>query len=165
MRHLSSVLLVVLCLVCAVVAAFGADSVNVVVLAPKTLYSGGAASLTITTVNISDQSPVDIRVIARLDSSDSGSLVLFDGRTGVEGHLVVPVEVPVWDSGVYSLVVEAAGVDEPLQADVEIRSMPVILIGAIGGMIAFGIIGLFAGAVLLSILYKLFGEWLEQESH
>jgi len=43
--------------------------------------------------------------------------------------------------------------------------MPVILVGAIGGMIAFGIIGLFTGAVLLSILYKLFGEWLEQESH
>jgi len=42
--------------------------------------------------------------------------------------------------------------------------MPVILIGAIGGMIAYGIIGLFAGAVILSILYKLFGEWLEQES-
>jgi len=43
--------------------------------------------------------------------------------------------------------------------------MPVILIGAIGGMIAFGIIGLFAGAVILSILYRLFGEWLAQESH
>jgi predicted PurR-regulated permease PerM len=42
--------------------------------------------------------------------------------------------------------------------------MPVILLGAIGGMIAYGIIGLFAGAVLLSIFYKLFGEWLTQES-
>jgi predicted PurR-regulated permease PerM len=42
--------------------------------------------------------------------------------------------------------------------------MPVILFGAIGGMIALGIIGLFAGAVLLSIVYKLFGEWLTQES-
>ena len=42
--------------------------------------------------------------------------------------------------------------------------MPVILIGAIGGMIAAGIIGLFAGAVILSIWYKLFGHWLEQES-
>jgi predicted PurR-regulated permease PerM len=41
--------------------------------------------------------------------------------------------------------------------------MPVILIGAIGGMIAAGIIGLFAGAVVLSIWYKLFGLWLEQE--
>lgn len=42
--------------------------------------------------------------------------------------------------------------------------MPVILFGAIGGMLAYGIIGLFAGAVLLSIFYKLFGEWLAQES-
>ena len=41
--------------------------------------------------------------------------------------------------------------------------MPVILIGAIGGMIAAGIVGLFAGAVVLSIWYKLFGLWLEQE--
>jgi predicted PurR-regulated permease PerM len=43
--------------------------------------------------------------------------------------------------------------------------MPVILIGAIGGMISSGIIGLFAGAVVLSIWYKLFATWLEQESH
>jgi len=41
--------------------------------------------------------------------------------------------------------------------------MPVILIGAIGGMVASGIIGLFAGAVVLSIWYKLFTLWLEQE--
>jgi predicted PurR-regulated permease PerM len=43
--------------------------------------------------------------------------------------------------------------------------MPVILIGAIGGMIMSGIIGLFAGAVVLSIWYKLFGLWIEQEAH
>ncbi len=42
--------------------------------------------------------------------------------------------------------------------------MPIILFGAIGGMLAYGIIGLFAGAVLLSIFYKLFGEWLTQEA-
>jgi predicted PurR-regulated permease PerM len=42
--------------------------------------------------------------------------------------------------------------------------MPVILIGAIGGMISAGIMGLFAGAVILSIWYKLFGLWLEQEA-
>jgi len=42
--------------------------------------------------------------------------------------------------------------------------MPVILIGAIGGMIMSGIIGLFAGAVILSIWYKLFGLWLDQEA-
>jgi len=42
--------------------------------------------------------------------------------------------------------------------------MPVILIGAIGGMIAMGIVGLFAGAVVLSIWYKLFQLWMEQEA-
>jgi predicted PurR-regulated permease PerM len=42
--------------------------------------------------------------------------------------------------------------------------MPVILIGAIGGMVTSGIIGLFAGAVLLSIGYKLFLLWLDQEA-
>ncbi len=42
--------------------------------------------------------------------------------------------------------------------------MPVILIGAIGGMIASGIIGLFAGAVVLSIWYKLFQAWLADEA-
>ena len=43
--------------------------------------------------------------------------------------------------------------------------MPVILIGAIGGMLASGIIGLFAGAVVLSIWYKLFRTWLEQQGN
>jgi len=42
--------------------------------------------------------------------------------------------------------------------------MPVILIGAIGGMASSGIFGLFAGAVILSIWYKLFTEWLNQQA-
>ncbi|NQX89373.1 MAG: AI-2E family transporter [Halioglobus sp.] len=42
--------------------------------------------------------------------------------------------------------------------------MPVILVGAIGGMIMSGIIGLFAGAVILSIFYKLFILWLDQQA-
>ncbi|MEM9254603.1 MAG: AI-2E family transporter [Pseudomonadota bacterium] len=42
--------------------------------------------------------------------------------------------------------------------------MPIILVGAIGGMIMSGIIGLFAGAVVLSIWYKLFGLWMEQQA-
>jgi predicted PurR-regulated permease PerM len=42
--------------------------------------------------------------------------------------------------------------------------MPIILFGAIGGMIMSGIIGLFVGAVILSIVYKLFGLWLQQQA-
>ena len=45
------------------------------------------------------------------------------------------------------------GVDAP---------MPIILIGAIGGMITSGLIGLFLGAVLLAIGYQIFMEWVDE---
>lgn len=41
--------------------------------------------------------------------------------------------------------------------------MLVILIGAIGGMIVAGIVGLFTGAVVLGLSYQLFITWLEQQ--
>ncbi len=41
--------------------------------------------------------------------------------------------------------------------------MLVILLGAIGGMLLSGIIGLFTGAVVLALAYKLFMSWLETE--
>jgi predicted PurR-regulated permease PerM len=34
-------------------------------------------------------------------------------------------------------------------------------LGAIGGFVAMGIIGLFVGAIVLSVGYKLFLAWLE----
>jgi len=46
------------------------------------------------------------------------------------------------------------GVDAP---------MLVILLGAIGGMIMSGIVGLFIGAVILALGYKLFQAWIEWE--
>jgi len=39
--------------------------------------------------------------------------------------------------------------------------MLVILLGAIGGMITSGIVGLFVGAIVLALGYKLVGEWLQ----
>ena len=43
------------------------------------------------------------------------------------------------------------GVDAP---------MPIILLGALGGMISAGIIGLFVGAVLLAVGYQVFMAWV-----
>jgi predicted PurR-regulated permease PerM len=43
------------------------------------------------------------------------------------------------------------GVDAP---------MPVILIGALGGLASTGIVGMFAGAVLLALGYQLFMAWV-----
>lgn len=42
--------------------------------------------------------------------------------------------------------------------------MPVIFIGAIGGFIYSGLVGLFTGAVVFSIGYKLFLFWLEEKN-
>lgn len=38
--------------------------------------------------------------------------------------------------------------------------MPVVLIGAIGGMVSNGVIGLFIGPVILAVAYRLFWEWV-----
>jgi predicted PurR-regulated permease PerM len=40
--------------------------------------------------------------------------------------------------------------------------MPVILLGAIGGMLMSGLIGLFVGAVVLSVGYTLYATWLNE---
>jgi len=40
----------------------------------------------------------------------------------------------------------------------------VVFLGAIGGFVAMGIIGLFVGAIVLSVGYKLFLAWLEGDS-
>ena len=42
--------------------------------------------------------------------------------------------------------------------------MPVVLLGALGGMIWMGLIGLFLGSVILSVGYQLFWAWVAQES-
>lgn len=43
--------------------------------------------------------------------------------------------------------------------------LPLLLIfaGVIGGLIAFGLIGLFIGPVLLAVAYTLLGAWLDLE--
>jgi predicted PurR-regulated permease PerM len=46
------------------------------------------------------------------------------------------------------------GVDAP---------MPVVLIGALGGMITNGIIGLFIGPVILAVGYQLFWQWVKDQ--
>jgi predicted PurR-regulated permease PerM len=41
----------------------------------------------------------------------------------------------------------------------------VVFLGAIGGFIATGFLGLFLGAVILSLGYKLFESWMDEESN
>jgi predicted PurR-regulated permease PerM len=67
---------------------------------------------------------------------------------------------------VYSLLVSFSdGVLKPmfLGRGVDVP-MLVILLGAIGGMITAGIIGLFTGAVVLALGYQLFQFWLHEDT-
>ena len=43
--------------------------------------------------------------------------------------------------------------------------MLVVLLGAIGGMLMSGIIGLFIGPVVLSITYKIFCSWIHNDAN
>jgi len=55
--------------------------------------------------------------------------------------------------GVLKPILMGRGVDVP---------MLVILIGAIGGMMLMGMIGLFVGAVIFALAYTLFGFWMKE---
>lgn len=41
--------------------------------------------------------------------------------------------------------------------------MPVILLGALGGMVSGGIVGMFVGAVLLAVGYQVFMDWIDPD--
>ncbi|MCU0898759.1 MAG: AI-2E family transporter, partial [Burkholderiales bacterium] len=38
-----------------------------------------------------------------------------------------------------------------------------ILAGVIGGLVAFGLIGIFVGPLVLAVAYKLLGAWMAEE--
>ena len=40
--------------------------------------------------------------------------------------------------------------------------MPVILLGALGGMVSSGLVGLFTGAVILAVAYQVFMAWVNE---
>jgi predicted PurR-regulated permease PerM len=42
--------------------------------------------------------------------------------------------------------------------------MPVIMVGVLGGMIAYGIVGLFFGPVILSVAWAVLAAWMERSS-
>jgi predicted PurR-regulated permease PerM len=74
-------------------------------------------------------------------------------------------QVVAWGFLVYCIVVNLSDVVlKPLLLGRGSKvPMLVVLLGAIGGMLLNGIIGLFVGAVVLSLGYRLFVAWLEAD--
>jgi predicted PurR-regulated permease PerM len=101
-------------------------------------------------------------------------VVLVLGIAQVPALLVtLPVVAYLWVSGdygtvaatVYTVLLIVAGmidnVLKPLMLGHGVDApMPVILLGALGGMAAAGIVGLFVGAVLLALGYQIFMGWV-----
>ena len=105
-------------------------------------------------------------------------IVLVLGIAQIPALLVsVPAIAYLWMSGdygngaaiVYSVVLFVAGMADnflkPLMLGRGVDApMPVILLGALGGMAAAGILGLFVGAVLLALGYQIFMGWVHSRA-
>ena len=104
-------------------------------------------------------------------------IVLLIGIAQVPASIIaLPVVAYIWWSGdastvmntVWTIYLIAAGMADNLLKPLLLgrgvdAPMPVILIGAIGGMVSAGIVGLFIGAVLLAVGYKAFMLWVDDE--
>jgi predicted PurR-regulated permease PerM len=88
--------------------------------------------------------------------------------------VVVPVLIYLWASGaygtgaaaLYTILLLVAGLSDnvlkPLMLGRGVEApMPVILLGALGGMASGGILGMFVGATALALGYQIFTHWSE----
>jgi len=91
-------------------------------VAPKVLYIGASAAVTVTVMN-EDLSPAVAAVTVRL-----GDATVFEGTTDEAGRVVARFDTPDVPPGSYALEVTVAGIKEPLTAQVQVRRMPIVLI-------------------------------------
>ncbi|HKQ98958.1 MAG TPA: AI-2E family transporter [Candidatus Polarisedimenticolia bacterium] len=88
--------------------------------------------------------------------------------------VVIPVLVYIWAGGsyetgaavLYTVLLLVAGLSDnvlkPLMLGRGVEApMPVILLGALGGMASGGILGMFVGATVLALGYQIFMRWVE----
>jgi predicted PurR-regulated permease PerM len=87
--------------------------------------------------------------------------------------VIIPAIVYIWSSGsygtgaaiAYTVILSISGMADnvlkPLMLGRGVDApMPVVLLGALGGMAAAGILGMFVGATLLAIGYQIFMAWV-----
>ncbi|MDG1301866.1 MAG: AI-2E family transporter [Opitutae bacterium] len=74
-----------------------------------------------------------------------------DGSTAMNVIFTIYFIIAALSDNVLKPMLLGRGVDAP---------MPIILIGALGGMVSAGFIGLFIGAVVLALGYKVFMNWV-----
>jgi predicted PurR-regulated permease PerM len=106
-------------------------------------------------------------------------IVLVLGIAQVPALIVtLPAIIYIWSSGsyttaaaiAYTVVLVLAGMADnvlkPLMLGRGVEApMPVILLGALGGMATAGILGMFVGATLLTLGYQIFMGWVAADPH
>lgn len=76
-----------------------------------------------------------------------------DASTAMNVALTIYLVLAGFSDQILKPILLGRGVEAP---------MPVILIGALGGMVVSGIVGLFTGAVVLTVGYVLLMEWIDR---
>ncbi len=103
-----------------------AGTVEVMMVVPKTVYSGASSSATITVVN-EHESVASIAVSVSLKTTEQ-TIDLTAGTTDGTGRFVAQFDTPDLPLGSYTLEAAVEGADEPLTTQIMIRRMPVVLI-------------------------------------
>lgn len=109
-----------------VAAVTRAGTVDVMMVVPKTLYTGASATATITAVN-ARQSLAGIGVELRIKTHEGG-IDLAAGQTDEAGRFVARFDTPNVAEGSYLLEAYVDGAEEVLATQITIRRMPVVLI-------------------------------------
>ena len=102
-------------------------------------------------------------------------IVMFLGILQLPAAIItLPVIAYLWWAGdasttsniVYTIYLFVAGLADNVLKPILLGRgvavpMPVILLGALGGMVSGGIIGMFVGAALLAVGYQVFMDWVD----
>jgi CD109 antigen len=104
------------------------DTVSVVAIAPKTIYAGSGAAVSVTAMSKTDGAPALVPVTMKLLTGDANAVELCTGITDNNGRFSAQFVAPDVTPGAYTLQVNVTGLENPLQATVQVKQMPVLLI-------------------------------------
>jgi len=79
----------------------------------------------------------------------------YEGRSGWAIFLIVIAAVAATIDNVLKPLLIRMGADLPLL---------LIFAGVVGGLLAFGLVGIFVGPVVLAVAYKLLDDWMSDEA-
>ena len=108
----------------------GAASAEYIMLAPNRLYLGTESSVSISSLSSETGKPIDRRIeLSLVEIGKSGNgILIYEGRTGPDGHLIARFGVPDVEKGGYQLVLSSPGTSEEVSGDITVADSVTLLI-------------------------------------